>query len=967
MSQIPNEVKTEILSKVDIVDVVGQYIKVSRKGSNYTANCPFHNEKTGSFTLSKSKQIYKCFGCGETGDAISFLMKYEKLAYPEALKRLASYCHVKLDDNYQVKKAEPKFEKHSEPLDEMFIQKKSFTKFELDLLGKEIKAETCEKDFSLYSLEYYITKRNSKGESYKISSTDDYPIYAYDYDVWGKIYQPLSADFRFSYWGQKPDNHIFADSKTSKLLAAARNGKIPNPGTKGDSESIDEDERLENIVICSGGSDALNIFSNGFNVAWLNSETADLEDYEYNRLLKPLCRNMHVLYDLDETGVRQANKIALKFLEINVVWLPEDLKKFRDRKGKPCKDAKDFFMFYRSNRHRNIDHYFKKIVSTALPLCFWQTKCDKKGEFTGYDINNEQLYGFLNAVGLYTLESKQEKRGFKYVFIQDNVVKEINEEQMQSFVNKLLTDFIKENIEYFNINLLNAVHRSNQVKLGSLEKVRKIVVDFKSYGSDHDFFFFNNSAVRISKAGGIEPVQLEKIGKHTYDFKIIDHDFRATKEPFTIEYTTEYENLTRRFAASKPQTPDYIQLKEELNGFDDLNKFTLSISEEYEHFSYLRYVYNTGRVHWKEELDKGKEALSEYKKREHDLHFINKVAAIGYMLYRYKDPSRAYMVYAMETEQSTVGKHLGGTGKTLFFTAIEKIRKMAFIDGQKKNLAENDTLFSDVKENITEFVYFDDLNKNMDLHMFMPMVTGKMSVRALYANSITLDFADSPKFGFSSNHAISNFDASLRRRSFFTAFSNYYHAEDRLRGVEERSPRTEFGKNLIVDYTEEELNKFYNFMAYCLYTYLKFRIRINPPMDSIEKRTIQRSLGDEFIYWAEDYFTHERLNRELEKTELFEAYKNTLPIKFREMAKMRNFKDKIQLYCEFKGYVFNPPELLLSETEQERNEIRKYRDNQDLYYFHIRAKLPAPHTTTQGHNIIDGDGQGGEEEIELPF
>lgn len=948
MAQIPETVIQDIVAKADIVDVISQYVVLTKKGSDYIGKCPFHEEKTGSFTVSKNKKIYHCFGCNKTGDVIKFLVEYEKIAFPEAIKRLAAVCHITLDTNYQVKIPASKMSEHNQALDAFEYKAKSFTKYELSMLGKDISAEICEKHFNLYSVEYYITKKNDKGKSWKIASTDDFPIFIYDYGTWVKIYQPLSADFRFSYWGEKPDTYIFSDNKTAKLLTSARNGSLPSTG----GADGEEDNRLNDLVICSGGSDALNVYANGFNVCWLNSETAELEDYEYRKLLAPICKNLYILYDIDETGIRQANSIALRYLDIKVVRLPDDLKKFKDRKGKQCKDVKDFFMYYRNSRHRRIGHFFKMIVQTSMPLCFWQVKYDNKGEFKGYDINNEQLYGFLNAVGLYTIESKQEKRGFKYVYIQDNIVREINEEQMQTFVNHLLIQFVRENIEYYNINLLNSIHRSNQVKLASLEKIRKIDLDFKSYGIDHDFIFFRNAALRITSKG-LELVQLDKIGKYTFDFKIIDHDFNVIDAPFEIEYTSEFKNLIGRLHSISHHDIAYKELKSEVDNYNDLNKFELKINDD--KFSFLQYIFNTGRVYWKKR--EAGEALTEQEIKEQNLHFINKVTAIGYMLYRYKDPSRAYMIYGMETEQSSIGKHLGGTGKSLFFNSIENVRKMAFIDGQKRNIDQNETLFSEVKEKVTDFVYIDDLNKNFDLHLLMPTITGKMEVRALYSNKIVLDFQDSPKFGATSNHAVGNFDASLRRRTWFTAFCNYYHTEDKLRGVEERSPRTEFGKNLIIDYDKEEMNKFYSFMAYCLHTYLKFRVRINPPMDSIEKRNIQRVLGDEFIYWAEDYFTDDKLNVDLEKTELFEAYKKTMPQKFADMVKMRTFKEKLQLYCEFKGYVFNPTELLITEAEKDRNEIRKYRDNKDLYFFHIRNTNHAPQRQDISNPQIDGIGK----------
>ena len=84
-------------SVIDIVDVVGNYVQLKKQGSNYTALCPFHAEKTPSFVVSPAKQIYHCFGCGASGDAIKFVMEMEKLSYPEAIEKLASMYNFKLE------------------------------------------------------------------------------------------------------------------------------------------------------------------------------------------------------------------------------------------------------------------------------------------------------------------------------------------------------------------------------------------------------------------------------------------------------------------------------------------------------------------------------------------------------------------------------------------------------------------------------------------------------------------------------------------------------------------------------------------------------------------------------------------------------------------------------------------------------------------------------------------------------
>lgn len=93
----PNTIQ-QILSRIDIIDVVGNFVKLKRRGSNYLGNCPFHHEKTPSFTVSPSKEIFKCFGCGKSGNTISFIMEHEKLSYVEALKWLANRYNVEVEE-----------------------------------------------------------------------------------------------------------------------------------------------------------------------------------------------------------------------------------------------------------------------------------------------------------------------------------------------------------------------------------------------------------------------------------------------------------------------------------------------------------------------------------------------------------------------------------------------------------------------------------------------------------------------------------------------------------------------------------------------------------------------------------------------------------------------------------------------------------------------------------------------------
>ncbi len=90
----------QILGRIDIIDVVGGFVKLKKRGTNYLGLCPFHNERTPSFTVSPAKEIYKCFGCGKSGNTISFLMEHEKYSYVDSLRWLANRYGIEIEESF---------------------------------------------------------------------------------------------------------------------------------------------------------------------------------------------------------------------------------------------------------------------------------------------------------------------------------------------------------------------------------------------------------------------------------------------------------------------------------------------------------------------------------------------------------------------------------------------------------------------------------------------------------------------------------------------------------------------------------------------------------------------------------------------------------------------------------------------------------------------------------------------------
>ena len=143
------DVVEEVRQKTDIVDLVGQYVHLKKKGSSYFGLCPFHGEKTASFSVSPGKQIFYCFGCGKAGDSIRFLMEYENLSFVEALEELAERANVTL----------PKEEKRDKGEEDLRYKILEINKQAALFYVKQLRSEKGKQGLA------YCAKRKLSGES----------------------------------------------------------------------------------------------------------------------------------------------------------------------------------------------------------------------------------------------------------------------------------------------------------------------------------------------------------------------------------------------------------------------------------------------------------------------------------------------------------------------------------------------------------------------------------------------------------------------------------------------------------------------------------------------------------------------------------------------------------------------------------------------------------------------------------
>jgi len=882
------------------------------------------DEKTASTSLKKFNNIWFVtdFGSEAKGkNAIDIVQQEEGLNFHDALKYINDrFCGGKLNGSASSSFNKPIVEDAKNNTGKTILEfNKTVSAKELSFIGKDVNFEIAER-YNLKSLKFYITKSGKK-----ITATPEYPILCFDQGDWQKIYQPKADKaYRFFHVGTRPKDFLFgleqlkADVEELKKQAKIRLIK-ENEGEEIKEEELDERIRSEiekdfsDVIIASGERDAFNIAAAGHTVIWQNSETAILKIDEYN-LIRGLSKQIYNVPDLDETGVRQAYALALKYTEIKTIWLPEKLRNFKDWRNNPCKDATDFFEKF--SRPKEL---FGKMKSVAFSLKFWYY--DKK---YGYILNNLSFYEFLHANGYYRIEDKNNKYGYVYIKLKDKVVEKIQPEggKIKNHVRNFVNNYLERKFQA--AGLRNMFFKTRQTDENSLSNLKNYnSLDFETYGKKFQYLFFKNKAWKIT-AAEISEEPIKSVDKHVWEYDIKDkiQAVRLDKKPmFEITFSDTYK--------------EFLKTATDKENFPDIDKYDIKINDD--SFIFLKYLINASRMYWKKQ--RAGAELSETEKKEQRLHLINKIYSVGYLVHRYKNPSRPWAVFAVDGRESEMGKSYGGSGKSILYGSIEHVNNQFYIGGRDPRKLKNDFLFDGIDE-FTDNVLVDDANQYLDFGMFYPSITGKMNINPKNSKPFTLNFNDSPKFAFTSNFAIRNIDPSTERRILYTVFSDYYHKKDQDGYYKDSlDPEKEFGKILFDDFTENEWNSFYNFIALAVQTYLKFE-KIQPPMESVVKRNLRSSIGEDVLTWANDFFTNtENLNAEISKEDAFRnCTEKYIPRSKQNYFSIRKFKTAVKQYCQYRNWNFNPA----GACNDNQDRIMKNIEGKVFEYFYIQTDDDEP-------------------------
>jgi DNA primase len=366
----PNTIQ-QILGRIDILDVVGEFVKLKKRGANYLGLCPFHNEKTPSFTVSPSKEIYKCFGCGKSGNSISFIMEHEKASYVDALKWLANKYGIEVEETFandeqrqQMQAADSLYiinafaqqffsrilfeTEDGQDIGLAYFKERGFReevirKFQLGYAPEQRDAFTKEAIGKQYNPELLIKSGLVANRNDQL--TDNYrgrvifPIHNHSGKVLGFGARILKTNDKAPKYINTPENEIYIKSKILYGSYFAR-------------QAID---KADECLLVEGYTDVLSLHQAGIENVVASGGTSLTTDQL--RLVKKYTNNLTIIYDGDAAGVKAALRgldMALEEgLNVKLVLIPdkEDPDSYVNKVGAGAfrefiqRNKKDFILF----------------------------------------------------------------------------------------------------------------------------------------------------------------------------------------------------------------------------------------------------------------------------------------------------------------------------------------------------------------------------------------------------------------------------------------------------------------------------------------------------------------------------------------------------------------------------------------------------------------------------------------------
>ena len=486
MYVINDNVLDEIRDRADIVDLIGEYVDLKRSGSNYMGLCPFHSEKTPSFSVSPSKSIFKCFGCGVGGDVITFVMKRENLSFPDAVEFLADKYNVRLevykDENKEAREKRNRLYEINREAGLHFLKNyEASQKVQLYLKNRMLSDKTIRSYGIGYSkdswtdLYDHLTKMGYReDELLELNLISKSKNGNYIDRFRDRVMFPIiNRNNRIIGFGAR----AFGDEKPKYLNS--RETPIFHKGSNVfNINIISRESTRERIILVEGYMDVISLYNSGINYSVASLGTSLTIDQA--NIIKKMAKDIYICYDSDSAGINATSRAIDIFLQAAVK------PKIIELEG--GLDPDDFIKKY------GIEGFENKIKSA---ISYIEFKIKKLKE----NFNLEDSEGLSN----FTIDSAKILSSIKNPIERDIFVKDFSRKYnisytaIENYINYLNRNKLKEaNREKFKVKKNTNVVKSNKARAQE-ELLSYSLLDndiYKYIKNKIEVFYFTNAMTR---------------------------------------------------------------------------------------------------------------------------------------------------------------------------------------------------------------------------------------------------------------------------------------------------------------------------------------------------------------------------------------------------------------------------------------------------------------------------------------
>lgn len=835
--------------------------------------------------------------------------------------------------------------------------------------------------FGLRSVKHFITaeKANRKGEvkSYRVSSSPSYPIlnfiYGTDDQPWGKKYEPFyrpgHKGVKFMFWygagtrRPKLAEQVYGDIdvmnywQTGEIRETKVGAKAVSLYAHTEVNAAGEtltSNLFRDLIICSGPRDAMSVyFHSSAHVVWFNSETTDISWHIFEKL-RACCENMYICYDIDTTGIEESNRLAMKFFGLRVIRLPKALTKVTDpRTGKPGKDAENFFTLYKQvNRvecgrfYGNVESRFEKLMRNSARMDFFRERYrerKKKGgkeSYFDYEISGNSAVQVAGARHINKFYPDNDRYLYVKQSREDHLWDIVSDKEIETVVRQELKQFAEELNDVKDYNkLCDSITKSTSLSKGVCSQLPDVDLNIRAFSEEMEHLAFRNSVVKVTP-DSITEMKYKASKFHFFRNSVVNDTFEGVLEP-TFRIVRNMEALIQKrheidaLKVRGMSNESKELLESQYLEYESLWGWKLEWLVPYEQQPVIvRFLYETGHIYWREE--KSGLPLSAEKRQEQDLHFIVKVAALGYLLSRYRDPSKAYIVQWTDYTSMINGKSSGRTGKSILGRLIMHLRNVFLKNGKeiqkKDNFSKN---FGSFQQGVHTNILIDDLDLSIGEEQFFNLNTN-MEVKSMYYDIVMVKQEDCPKVEITSNRKPDMDSSSVHGRFWMVPVGGPIGIRKQNGVKVEVSANSLFGMNIPEGFDAKEKKYFQNCMMWCLQFWLKHKEIIRPYMGhSQQEDVVQDKVGNsDFIKWADDFFGDDSMfGVPLCRQDMMLDYYIYLgkPISsFNANLEMKAFKDLLEKYCAaHEGWVLTPDVCMMNYRKQDNRWIPSDRNRKE--------------------------------------